>query len=93
LTIVVDHGTIVVLMQRVAISKFKATCLALLEEVRKTREPILVTRFGKPVAQIVPPQPPEQNRRKLGGLAHTIELVGDVVAPPGNQPAPPEIRW
>jgi len=42
-------------MEEIVISKFKATCLAAMERVRKTRKPILVTRFGKPVAQVVPP--------------------------------------
>lgn len=36
-------------METIAISAFKATCLAVLERVRKTRKPILVTRFGEPV--------------------------------------------
>jgi PHD/YefM family antitoxin component YafN of YafNO toxin-antitoxin module len=33
-------------MREVALSEFKAKCLAILEEVRKTRRPIRVTRFG-----------------------------------------------
>ena len=33
-------------VEEIAISKFKATCLAVLEKVRKTRKPVLVTRFG-----------------------------------------------
>ena len=44
-------------MKEVAISQFKAKCLGILEEVRKTRKPIRVTRFGKPVAEVVPPSP------------------------------------
>jgi len=44
-------------MEEIAISKFKATCLAVLEKVKKTGQPILVTRFGHPVAQITPPAP------------------------------------
>ncbi len=80
-------------MERVAISKFKATCLALLEEVRKTREPILITRFGKPIAQIVPPEPPSSDKRKLGGLAHSIELAGDIVASPERGGRRREVRW
>ena len=47
-------------MKEVAISEFKAKCLGMLEEVRKTRKPIRVTRFGKPVAEIVPPAPEER---------------------------------
>src|ERR1035438_7675295 len=42
-------------MKEVAISVFKAKCLGILEEVRKTRKPIRVTRFGKPVAEVIPP--------------------------------------
>jgi hypothetical protein len=34
-------------MKEIAISEFKANCLGILEEVRKTRKPIRVTRFGK----------------------------------------------
>jgi hypothetical protein len=37
-------------MQEIAISKFEATCVAVLERVRRTRQPIRVTRFGDPVA-------------------------------------------
>ena len=37
------------------ISKFKATCRAILDRVAKTGKPVLVTRFGKPVARILPP--------------------------------------
>ena len=72
-------------MEQVAISKFKATCLAALEQVRRTREPLLVTRFGKPVAQIVPPDPPKPAKRKLGGLARTLVVAGDIVAPLGDK--------
>jgi prevent-host-death family protein len=41
-------------MKEVAISEFKAKCLGMLEQVRKTRKPIRITRFGVPVAEIVP---------------------------------------
>jgi prevent-host-death family protein len=67
-------------MERIAISKFKATCLGLLERVRKTRKPVLVTRFGKPVAQIVPPAP-EPSTRWVGSMAGTARILGDIVAP------------
>ena len=53
---VVDYGMIVA-MEEMAISKFKATCLATLERVRLTGQPLRVTRFGKPIADILPPSP------------------------------------
>ncbi len=35
-------------------SEFKATCLALLDQVATTREEIVVTKHGRPVAKLVP---------------------------------------
>lgn len=72
-------------MEEMAISKFKATCLGVLERVRKTRTPILITRFGKPVAEIVPPSPPARPERWIGSMQSTGEIVGDVVAPAGDE--------
>src|SRR6476620_6200719 len=54
-TMVYDYGTNST-MRDIAISKFKATCLAVLEDVRRTGAPVTVTRFGRPVAEIVPPR-------------------------------------
>ena len=74
-------------METIAISKFKATCLAVLERVRVTGEPILVTRFGQAVAEVSPPRAAKGTKRRLGDLAGTAEILGDIVAPA----APPEI--
>jgi prevent-host-death family protein len=68
-------------MEEIAISKFKATCLAVLERVRKTGKPILVTRFGEPVAQVAPPARKEQPTRTLGSLRGTARITGDIVSP------------
>lgn len=66
-------------MKEIAISEFKAKCLGILEEVRKTRRPIRVTRFGKPVAEVVPPSPRKPAGRRLGSMAGTMEILGDIV--------------
>ena len=68
-------------MEEIQISKFKATCLAVLERVGKTRAPVLVTRFGKPVAQIVPPPPAAAEQGWLGGMRERTKIVGDIVSP------------
>ena len=68
-------------MEEIAISKFKATCLAVLENVRKTGKSILVTRFGQPIAQISPPTKAKNPRVRLGTLAGTMEIHGDIVGP------------
>ncbi len=68
-------------MEQIAISKFKATCLEVLERVRRTRTPILVTRFGKPVAEVSPPPVAKQAGKWLGSLAGTARIRGDIVSP------------
>jgi prevent-host-death family protein len=71
-------------MKEIAISEFKAKCLGILEEVRKTRTPIRVTRFGKPVAEVVPSTPEDRPKGWLGCMAGTAEILGDIVGPTGS---------
>jgi prevent-host-death family protein len=44
----------------VPVTKFKTACLALLDKVNSTGQPILVTRQGKPIALISPPHGPKR---------------------------------
>ena len=76
--------TFMTTMEEIAISKFKATCLAVMEQVRRTRRPVLVTRFGEPVAEIVPPSPRARPEDWLGCMAETAEITGDIVSPAGE---------
>jgi prevent-host-death family protein len=71
-------------MEEIPISKFKATCLAVLERVRRTNQPIRVTRFGKPVAEIVPPSVAARPKRRLGALGENMSIVDDIVGPIGD---------
>lgn len=75
-----DHGLIVV-MKEVAISEFKAKCLSLLEEVEKTKKPLLVTKFGKPIAEVNPPSLNQKSRSWLGSMKGEIKFLGDIVSP------------
>ncbi len=68
-------------MQKVAISEFKTKCLALLEQVRKTKKPIRVTRYGKAIADVVPSSPAVKSADWLGCMADTMEIVGDIISP------------
>jgi prevent-host-death family protein len=68
-------------MEEISISEFKAKCLAILERVRKTRKPVRVTRFGKPVAEIMAPSPVRSRGEWLGRMKGTAKIVGDIVAP------------
>jgi prevent-host-death family protein len=68
-------------MQEIAISEFKAKCLAVLERVRSTKQPILITRFGKPVAEVVPPTAVEDRKAWIGSMKDTMKITGDIVSP------------
>jgi prevent-host-death family protein len=68
-------------METIAVSKFKATCLAVLQRVKKTGRPILVTRFGQPIAEVVPARPPTPDHEWLGCMRGRAEIMGDVVGP------------
>jgi prevent-host-death family protein len=72
-------------LEEIAISKFKATCLAVLERVRRTNQPIRVTRFGKPIAEIVPPAIAERPQRRIGVLGDNLRIHGDIVGPIGDE--------
>ena len=67
-------------MIEVSATEFKAKCLALLDEVRETGELIVITKHGKPVAQ-VSPATTGIDRYAQETLFGTVEVVGDIIEP------------
>jgi prevent-host-death family protein len=67
-------------MKSVAISTFKARCLALLEHVARTGEPLLVTKRGKPLARVTPGDH-SRSSSPQETLRHTVETLADIVIP------------
>jgi prevent-host-death family protein len=60
-------------------SEFKAKCLAVLDEVERTRETVVITKRGKPVAELRPHRSKKSNL--LGILKDEVEIVGDIISP------------
>jgi len=79
LTILLTIGKILV-MKSISVSEFKAKCLGLIEQVDKTRQPLRITRHGRPVAELIPAGP-DRKRKFLGDMAGTVEILGDIVSP------------
>ena len=71
-------------MKEIAISEFKAKCLSLLDQVQKTKKPLRVTRFGKPVAEVIPPSPAPA-ADWMGSMKEEIEILGDIVGPASDE--------
>ena len=65
----------------IAISEFKAKCLALLEEVDKTKVSLRVTRRGRPIAEVIPVSPNMEERNWLGSMADSMKITGNIVSP------------
>lgn len=68
-------------MESIPVSQFKATCLAVVQRVRRTGKPVLITRFGKPIAEVIPPRRQSPGAEWIGSMAGTAEAVGDIVGP------------
>jgi len=68
-------------IREIAISKFKARCLSLLEEVSKTKTPLRVTRRGEAIADVIPTSSEAEQRSWIGSLSGSIDILGDIISP------------
>ena len=63
-------------MRQISAAKFKASCLALLDEV--DAEGIVITKHGKPVAKLIPFSTETANL--IGALAGKLRIKGDILS-------------
>lgn len=73
-------------MKTMGSSEFKAKCLAIIDEVARTGEPVAILKRGKLVAQLVPSVPREKGYPQEG-LVGTVKILGNVIEPA----VPPEV--
>ena len=66
-------------MKKISAGEFKARCLTLMEDVRSTREPLIITKRGKPVAKLVPADDDKDDF--IGRLEGVFRVVGDIESP------------
>jgi prevent-host-death family protein len=66
-------------MKEMPAGEFKAQCLAVMDEVLHTGEPVLITKHGKPVAKLVPAGKSADD--VFGFMAGKVKIVGDIVGP------------
>ena len=67
---------------KIAAGEFKAKCLNLLDEVAATRKTLVITKHGKPVAQLVP-MPTEVD--PFGAMRGSGTITGDIISPLENE--------
>lgn len=72
----------------VGATEFKATCLQLMDRVARTRETVVITKHGRPVARLVPPE--SEVPALFGCMAGTVTVLGDIVSPLVPDYEPPD---
>lgn len=66
-------------MKEVKASAFKARCLQIMDEVAETREPVVITKHGRPMCQLIPYRPKPQTLFAVS--KETIVIKGDIISP------------
>jgi len=64
-------------MKKIAAGEFKSKCLAIMDEIQQTGEPVLVTKRGEPVAKVTAVR--QRGEEIFGYMAGKAKIVGDVV--------------
>jgi len=67
------------IMKTVPAGEFKVHCLAIMDEVQAKRQPVVITKRGKPVAKLVPVE--SEKDEIFGFLKGKGKVLGDVVSP------------
>ena len=62
-------------------TEFKAKCLAVLDSVQQTGETVQVTKWGKVVAEVIPPAKPKRQFEKHGFAKGELIILGDIMEP------------
>jgi prevent-host-death family protein len=58
--------------------EFKAKCLKLLDEVAAKRETLVITKRGRPVAQVMPVPAKD---KIVGSMKGSVLWMGDIISP------------
>jgi prevent-host-death family protein len=66
-------------MKRMPAGKFKAHCLSVMDAVKATGEPVLITKRGKPVAKLVAVATDKKD--VFGFMAGEFNIAGDIESP------------
>jgi len=78
-------------MKTMPAAEFKARCLKIMDEVQATREPVVITKRGKPIIKLVPVK--KSSTRLFGALAGEVKIVGDIESPIILRKSWDMLRW
>ena len=64
-------------MESLSVSEFKAKCLSVLQDVNKQKKRVIITKRGKPIAEVIP----YESEQKDIPLKNTVTFMGDIISP------------
>jgi prevent-host-death family protein len=64
-------------METLSVSEFKAKCLSVLQDVNKQKKRVIITKRGKPIAEVIP----HESEDKEVPLEDTVVFIGDITSP------------
>jgi prevent-host-death family protein len=64
-------------MESLSVSEFKAKCLSVLQDVNKQKKRVIITKRGKPIAEVIP----HESEEKEIPLEDTVVFMGDIISP------------
>ncbi len=64
-------------MESLSVSEFKAKCLSVLQDVNKQKKRVIITKRGKPIAEVIP----HDSEEKDIPLEDTVVFMGDIISP------------
>ena len=65
--------------REMAAGEFKARCLQVMDQVNKTKTPVVITKRGKPIARLVPVE--TEPADGFGCMKGATRIVGDIISP------------
>ncbi|HEX4154537.1 MAG TPA: type II toxin-antitoxin system prevent-host-death family antitoxin [Acidobacteriaceae bacterium] len=77
----------------IAAGEFKAKCLQLMDEVNEQKLRLIITKRGKPVAEIGPPSAEDKPFRSIVGRSSGVKILGDIISPLPEEWTLPEWAW
>jgi prevent-host-death family protein len=60
-------------------AEFRAKCFSIIDQVERTGKAVVITKNGRPIAELVPHRSPRKNARGL--FKHRLFVVGDIISP------------
>ena len=69
------------LQRTIPAGEFKAKCLKLMDEIARDGGELVITKRGKPVARLLPPEPKAPKESLFGFMAGTVKIHGDIIGP------------